>query len=257
MAMADKKEVDISMGITAETSRPEMADANWLRVNDGVQQPIAVPDQERDWLFPGVDEHFRGIYTRAGLGYSSEVIAVCSAIAGEGKTTLSVGLGITLAQDFPDLRVLIVETDVNSPVLAADFEVQPNPGLVDCVHSGDPVLLAYRRTFLDNLQVVPVGGPLVGAGRVLRSIRMASAMEAMRKTHDLVILDVPPILVNSDSILITDLADCVICVVRTGVTPLDLVNKAISQLDADKLRGVVLNASDSAMPRWLRGLWAN
>jgi Mrp family chromosome partitioning ATPase len=230
--------------------------SSWLQINDG-RQPLAASAVERDWIFPGVDEHFRGIYTRAGLGYTREVVAVCSAIAGEGKTTVSVGLGVTLAQDFPDSRVLIVETDVMSPVLAADFDVDPTPGLVDCVHTGEPVQLAYRPTFLDNLHVVPVGGPLHGAGRVLRSIRMASAIDAMRETHDVVILDVPPILVNSDSILITDLADCVISVVRTGVTPLELVNRAISQLDADKLRGLVLNGSKSAVPGWLRGMWAS
>src|SRR6266699_7094505 len=71
-------------------------------------------EEGRSWLFPGVDEYFRGIYTRAGLGYSKEIMAVCSSIAGEGKTTLCVGLGITLAQDFPDTRVLIVETDVDN-----------------------------------------------------------------------------------------------------------------------------------------------
>jgi len=116
--------------------------------------------------------------------------------------------------------------------------------------------LAYRPTFLDNLHVVPVGGPLRGAGRVMRSIRLASAIDSMRETHDVVILDVPAILVNSDSILITDLADCVISVIRTGVTPVDLVNKALSQLDAEKLRGVVLNGLDSSVPGWIRNMWS-
>jgi capsular exopolysaccharide synthesis family protein len=227
-----------------------------LRVRDGAQPVLAVADQARDWLFPGVDEYFRGIYTRAGLGFSSEVLAVCSAVAGEGKTTLSVGLGVTLAQDFPESRILIVETDLNNPVLAADFDVEPTPGLVDCVHTGASVQEAYRKTFLENLHVVPVGGPIRGAGRVLRSIRMASAIDSMRQTHDVIILDVPPILVNSDSVLITDLADCIVCVIRSGVTPMDVVNKAISQLDAEKLRGVVLNGSDSSVPRWIRRMWA-
>jgi capsular exopolysaccharide synthesis family protein len=229
--------------------------SDWLRRSNG-SQPLAVNADNRDWLFPGVDEVFRGIYTRAGLGFSSEVVAVCSSITGEGKTTVSVGLGVTLAQDFPDSRILIVETDLKNPVLAADFAVAPNPGLVDCMYAGAPVQDAYRPTFLENLHVVPVGGPLQGAGRVLRSIHMASAMDAMRQTHDIIILDVPPILVNSDAVLLTDLTDGIICVVRTGATPVDIINKGISQLDADKLRGVVLNGADSAVPGWIRRLWA-
>src|SRR5919199_1818806 len=88
--------------------------------------PLAV-ETPRDWLLPDGEELFRGIYTRAGTGVS-EVLAVCSAIAGEGKTTISVGLGVTIAQDFPEHRVVVVETDVQRPVLARDFGVEPNPG---------------------------------------------------------------------------------------------------------------------------------
>jgi Mrp family chromosome partitioning ATPase len=40
------------------------------------------------------------------------VIGVCSAISGEGKTTVAVGLAVTIAQDFPERRVLLVETDL-------------------------------------------------------------------------------------------------------------------------------------------------
>src|SRR5438132_6479986 len=66
----------------------------------------------REWVFPNGDELFRSIYTRAAAGFGrAEVVAVSSAINGEGKTTVGVGLAVTLAQDFPDRRVLLVETD--------------------------------------------------------------------------------------------------------------------------------------------------
>ena len=37
-----------------------------------------------------------------GTGFTSEVLAVCSAIAGEGKSTVAVGIAVAIAQDFPD-----------------------------------------------------------------------------------------------------------------------------------------------------------
>jgi capsular exopolysaccharide synthesis family protein len=229
--------------------------SDWLRVGNDASQSLTTYERQREWIFPGVDELFRSIYTRAGLGFSSEVLAITSAISGEGKTTLSVGLGVTIAQDFPESRILLVEADMKNPVLAADFGVEPAPGLIDCVQSGASIQHAYRPTFLDNLHVVPVGGPLQSTARVLRSIRMASAIDAMRQTHDLIILDVPPILVNSDAVLLNDMADGVMMVVRAGVTPLDVVNRAIVEVDAEKLRGIVLNASNSAVPGWIRRLW--
>src|SRR5262245_46423482 len=63
-------------------------------------------NETRAAILPAADEVFRGIYTRAGIGMSGEIVGVCSAIAGEGKTTIGLGLAVTLAQDFPDRSVL-------------------------------------------------------------------------------------------------------------------------------------------------------
>src|SRR4051794_34443843 len=102
-------------------------------------------ETQREWLLPGADECFRGIYTRSGTG-SSEILAVCSAIAGEGKTTISLGLAVTIAQDYPERRVLVVETDAERSVLAKDFGLEARPGLFDCLADNQPVHTAYRPT---------------------------------------------------------------------------------------------------------------
>jgi capsular exopolysaccharide synthesis family protein len=206
-----------------------------------------------DLPFPEADELFRGIYTRAGTGFRSEVLAVSSAVAGEGKTTVSIGLAIAMAQDFPDRRVLLVETDVQRAVLADDFGTEPTPGLLECLISHEPLQVGCRPTFLPNLHIVPVGAPTT-TGRPLRSSRMAAIVDAMRQTYDVIILDLPALLTNSDAVLLTDLADGVICVVRAGVTPAGLVNRAIEQIEDGKLRGIVLNGSRSSVPNWLRRL---
>jgi protein-tyrosine kinase len=212
-------------------------------------------DARRDWTVLGADEIFRAIYTRSGTS-TSDVLAVCSSIGGEGRTTLTLGLAVTIAQDFPDRQVLLVEADLKHPVLAKDFGVEPTPGLADCLMTSRPVQFAYQPTFLDNLNFIPAGEAPRGAGRLLASSRMAAAVDAMRQTHDVVILDTPPVLSNSDALILSDLADGVIFVVRAGATPLAQVNRALEQLDEEKLRGVVLNAAQSSIPRWLRRLCA-
>ena len=230
----------------------EVTDDIWLPAERGSTHIAQV--EPRDWLFPDTEDLFRSIYTRAGMGFTQEVIAICSAIAGEGRTTLSLGLAVTLAQDFPERGVLLVETDVQRPTLAEDFQVEPSPGLIETIATDSPLQHACRPTFLDNLHLVPAGEPMPAAGRVLRSIRVASTIEVMRDSYDTVILDLPPLLANSDAVLLTDLVDGVICVVRAGVTPVSLLNKSIELLDSEKLRGVVLNGSASSMPFWMRRL---
>ena len=221
-----------------------------IRLN-GKGHALATPG--REWLLPEASEVFRRIYTRTGSA-RSEVLAVCSAIAGEGKSSVALGLAVTIAEDFPERRVLVVEADIQKPVLAEDFGVAPVPGLVDCLISDEPIESAYRPTLLENLQIVPGGSIVSNPGRWVRSSSMALAVDAMRATHDVVILDVPAILGNSDAILLTDLADGIVFVVRAGVTPTHLVSKAMEDIDSGRLRGFVLNESRSAVPGWLRRL---
>src|SRR5206468_9472431 len=135
------------------------ADEQAITLTNGVPklQRMGADQPPREWLFTGADELFRGLYTRAGVGFASEVLMVSSALAGEGKTTVSLGLALTVAQDYPDRRVVLVETDVEHPTLANDFAVEPSPGLVDCILGEEPMESAFRPSFLDNLHLVPVG----------------------------------------------------------------------------------------------------
>ena len=205
-------------------------------------------------IFPEAEELFRGIYTRAGLT-APGVIAVTSAIGGEGKTTVALGLAVMVAQDFPERRVLLAEADLRQPVLAADFDVEPNPGLTEALEGIYPVGLGYRETFLPNLRLLPAGEPTANPSRLLRSSRFPATLAAARRNHDLVILDAPALLVSSDAALVTDQADGVVMVVRSGVTPMPIVNRALELVAEERLRGMVLNGAQSAVPGWLRRIF--
>jgi protein-tyrosine kinase len=206
-----------------------------------------------DWAVADMDEVFRAIYTRSGIN-GNEIMAICSAISGEGRTTVGLGLAVRLAQDFPDRQILLVETDMQRPSLANDFDSEPVPGLLDVLASGEPLQMAYRETFLPNFRVIPIGGPVANPSRLLRSTRMATSIEGMRETHDMVILDLPPLLVSSDAVLLSEYADGLVMVVRAGATPSALVNRALAEVDQARLRGIVLNGGQSSVPGWLRRL---
>jgi capsular exopolysaccharide synthesis family protein len=214
---------------------------------------LVPPAVARHWLFQGSDELYRSIYTSVAFGVA-DVLAVTSAISGEGKSTTSLGLAVTAAQDAPDRRVLLVEADLDRPVLAEDFDIEPSPGLVNCLLSDQPVQDAYRRTFLPNLQIVPAGVVPPNNGRLIRSPHFVQILEAMKRSYDLIILDGPAVLVNSDAIRLTHLATGTIFVVRSGVTPSHMVRQALDRIEEEKLRCVVLNGQISAVPGRLRRL---
>src|SRR5258708_25195827 len=130
--------------VVQETRRP-MADEHAIALINGVPKlkRLGADEPPREWLFTGADELFRGLYTRAGIGFASEVLMVSSALAGEGKTTVSLGLAITVAQDYPERRVVLVETDVPHPSLAHHFGGGATPRPVGCVPGGEPVETAF------------------------------------------------------------------------------------------------------------------
>jgi Mrp family chromosome partitioning ATPase len=219
------------------------------------ETPRAIPHV---WV-PGItqaveDEVFRGVYMRAGAA-APGVLAVTSAVPGEGKSTLALALAALIAHDFPARRVLFVETDFERPQIAASLGLPPNPGLLECLVR-DQVIRedAFRATSLGNLEIVPAGGPDLNPTRWLCSRDIAETLGVLRRSHDLVVLDLPAVTAQSGVLALLGHADRVLFVVRTGGPPQSVVHAAIAQVPPEKLSGVVMNAARSHVPSWVRRL---
>lgn len=207
----------------------------------------------RSWEIPGAEELFRTLYTGIDTGQGTS-LAICSSVSGEGKTTLTLGLAIAIAQDLPDRRVVVVETDLWRAVLAKDFGLQPGPGLVDVLLDRQTLASALRPTALDNLSLLLAGNQAASPQRLLRSARMPEIMDMLRRTHDVVILDTPAVLAHSEVALLTRMVEEVIFVVRTGVTPARELGSALARLQGSNIRGVIVNDARSAVPAAIRRL---
>jgi Mrp family chromosome partitioning ATPase len=210
---------------------------------------------------PGVtraaaDELFRNIYLRAGA--TTGVVAVTSAAGGEGKTTLALKLASLVARDFPTRRVAYVETDFRRPTIAADLALPANPGLLEWLVRGSATdataATALRGTPIQNLEVVPAGGPDLNPTRWYCSDALRASIDSLRASHDLVVLDVPAIGSSGGALTLLDAADRILFVVRAGATPAPLVRAALGQLPAGRLGGVVLNGARTWIPEWVRRL---
>jgi capsular exopolysaccharide synthesis family protein len=205
------------------------------------------------WPIPDAEELFRSLYTGFDSG-SGTSIAICSSVNGEGKTTTSLGLAIAIAQDLPDRRVVVVETDLWRAVLAKDFDVAPSPGLVDALLDRVPLPSALRVTRLDNLSILPAGSHVANPQQLLRSSRMPEVIDTLRRTHDVVIVDTPAVLTHSEVALLARMVEEVIVVVRMGVTPARQLSDALGRLRGANVRGVIVNDAKSSVPDLVRRL---
>jgi capsular exopolysaccharide synthesis family protein len=173
---------------------------------------------------------------------------VVSACPEEGKTTLAVGLAVALAQE-PGRRVLLVEADLRRPSLEKYLGLNREFGVGDWLE-GTARRVAVRRIMPQGFFLLPAGRFPSRRPELLQSERMRALLELARGSFDAVILDCPPLVPVADSLLLQDLLDGFVFVVRARSSPLETVTGAMAQLKPDRVAAVVLNDQREPSPRY-------
>src|SRR5207237_5488784 len=118
-------------------------------------------------------------------------------------------------------------------------------GLVDILEGvEDDLSSIVQRTELENLNIIPAGRAAANPARLVRSARLAEVIGALKHTNDFIVLDMSPVLPVADTKSVAKLLDGVVMVVRAGITPREIVGRAIETVGTDKVLGVVLNGVD-------------
>lgn len=176
------------------------------------------------------------------------VIGVTSAIAGEGRTTVALGLARTLAHDL-DCMVSLIDADLERPSLAERFDLNGSFGLADVLR-GEMRLADVRCLVAPNLCVVTAGTDSDTAAGLLRQLPINNPFHGREGLPGVTILDLPPLLGFGYSSVAARAADAILLVVRAGVTPAEVVREGVVRLEDRPPRGVVLNGLRSSLPAW-------
>jgi tyrosine-protein kinase Etk/Wzc len=171
-----------------------------------------------------------------------KMLLITSALPSEGKTTVTVNLGATLAS--LGSKVVIIDCDMRRPCCHRSTGVENKPGFVRCltghVELTDAILAVPG---VPNLSVIPCGPIPPNPAEVLSSPLTADLLRRLRAEFEYVLLDSPPLLTVSDSRILATLTDAVVLVTRAYSTPFDLVRRARGLLYSSGARilGVALN----------------
>lgn len=184
-------------------------------------------------------------------GKGVETIVITSPIPGEGKTTTTTNLGISLARI--NQRVLLLDADIRRPQLHRIFRLDNSKGLTSLLREErvveqNLVSLYIHKTEIPGLDVLP-GGPRVDdAPDLLYSPRMLALLWRLRQDYDTILIDAPPVLPVADARVLGKLADAVILVFRAGKTDVNqaLTAKHLFDKDGTPILGTILNDWDSA-----------
>jgi polysaccharide biosynthesis transport protein len=176
-------------------------------------------------------------------------LVITSALAGEGKSTLALGLAMSASRLHQ--RVLLIDADLRRPSLHHQLKLANDRGLSTLLMNTDPLA--------DSAQIVPsatyhnisilTAGPIPpDPAKLLSSRRMAELIEAFEQSYDLVLIDAPPVLGIVDTILAASFCSGVLLVGRIGKVTRTELTQATSMLDKLNVVGVVANgANDSGV----------
>ncbi len=193
-------------------------------------------------------EAYRTIRTGILLSQAGEpprTILVSSAQSSEGKTTSSINLAASLAS--AGGRVALVDCDLRRPSVHKHFSLESNePGLVEVIAGHCSLDEALRPDIIKRVAFIPSGKIPPNPAELLGSLEMATILDQLAANFDYVVIDSPPVLPVTDSVILSRYVDGVVLVVRGAVTPRRVVNDAKLRLKSvgARLLGVVLNDVD-------------
>jgi non-specific protein-tyrosine kinase len=124
-----------------------------------------------------------------GLERPLDVIQVTSSKPGEGKTTTSANLAITLAQ--AGKRVILLDADLRKPRLHHEFDVPNKVGFTSMLLDSSLVGEAFHRTRVNNLVVVPSGPPPPNPSELLSLAATRRVIDLLRSECDVLVIDSP------------------------------------------------------------------
>jgi succinoglycan biosynthesis transport protein ExoP len=178
------------------------------------------------------------------------VIGCVSALPGEGKTTVCANFAFFLAG--AGFRTLLVDWDLRRQSLSHALSPGRRSGFAD-VAAGraalDDALWRDPATGLEFLPAAAFSGagaaaPMPGPDAILSGF--GDLLATLRQRFDYIVVDLPAMLAVVDAAVAARLVDGVVIVVEWGKTSLAVVQDSIaqSQIDPDRLLGVLLNKAD-------------
>lgn len=174
-------------------------------------------------------------------GEGCKRFCLTSSVAGEGKSTTTLNLAISFADN--GSKVLLIDADMRRPSLSRLLIEQANPGLSNVLAGLCDAQSTIHKEIRPNLDVIFAGEIPPNPLELLGHSRMSAILEEMSAQYDVILLDTPPVGVVSDACEVANVTDGVLLLVHQHQTDKESVTRSLRQLElsGSKLLGFVMN----------------
>ena len=181
-----------------------------------------------------------------------KTILVSSGLPQEGKSFIAVNLAVSFARH-KAARVLLIDGDMRRATLHKLLGAPQGPGLTDYLSGTASIPQVLQRpksghptrpvpAGLASLTFLPSGVEHEKAADLSGSSRFGELLATLAPHFDWIIVDSSPVNLVSDGVNLARACDGVLLLARAGVTKYEVAQRAVTELKASKVLGVVLNA---------------
>ena len=169
------------------------------------------------------------------------VVLVTSSVKGEGKTTVSVNIALTLSGNS---KTIIVGADIRNPQLDLFFQGK-NVGLTDYLISRETVPDSYIVSSgqHENLDVLFSGQIAPNPNDLLDMVKFDQLIDYLKTKYEFIILDSAPVMLVSDTLHLIENSDVVLYVAKSNFTEKEMIDFAAGFRQDNKIKNMafVLN----------------
>jgi len=182
------------------------------------EKPDVVRRGQKAYLEPKsvVAEAYRTVRTAVFFGVhykKAKTILITSPAPGDGKSTVSSNLAITMAQ--AGQKTLLLDADFRKPMQHNIFQIDSRKeGLSNLLAGAINLKDAIQPGPIENLDILCCGIDIPNPSEVLNSNSFAEVLEDISEQYDRVVIDSPPVGLVADSQILSALCKVTLLVLR-------------------------------------------
>ena len=194
-----------------------------------------------------MDFHGKEAYKtlRTNIQFSGEdvkVISVTSCLPNEGKSSVAINLGISLAE--AGKNVLLIDADMRKSILIGRYKIKnAMKGLSHYLSGQCAMDEIFCVSNVEKFHMIVAGPVPPNPSELLQNKKFTRLVSEARKVYDYIIIDCPPLGSVSDALITGRLSDGVALIIASETISYKFAQKIKKQLEmADcKILGTILN----------------
>ncbi len=181
----------------------------------------------------------------------SRIIIVTSPTPGDGKSTITANLALTLSFATTN-KILLIDGDMRRGGLHRLFGLEGEPGLAEVLSGEAEWRKVVQPTRYKNLSFLSAGEPTSHPGELIFSAACETMMEELRQEYEVVIFDTAPVLAVDDTPSLAPKVDGTLVLYRAGRTSCRLMRNTLEALYSRnaKVLGIIFNGVDPKQPEY-------